>query len=298
MLQIAILAATANSMKIAILTCEKCPDLAPRDLHLLPLLAQRNVQADVVIWSDPLVDWQAYDGLLFRSVWDYHLRAGAFNNWLSRIEQLQIKTLNPVAIIRQNQHKFYLRYLQSKGVEIIPTVFIDRTDRLDLSVINALNWQQAVIKPAVSASSYLTTLFAGKDWQKLQTEYSPVAKQRDLLLQPYMPEIIETGELSLVFFNRTYSHAVIKRAPQGDFRVQAELGGRHEVYKPQASVIETAENILSLIEGPMLYARVDGLLKHGRFLLMELEMLEPDLYFDAHSEASARYIDAAIAMLG
>jgi glutathione synthase/RimK-type ligase-like ATP-grasp enzyme len=285
-------------MKIAILTCEKCPALAPRDLHLLPLFANRNVQADVVIWNDPAVDWRAYDGLLFRSVWDYHLRTEEFNNWLNHLAQLNIKTLNPVETIRQNQHKFYLRELESKGIEIIPTVFIDKTDTLDFSIIKSCNWPRAVIKPAVSASSYLTTLFDLADWQKIESEYQPVAAQRDLLLQPYMPEIKETGELSLVFFNRKYSHAVIKRAPQHDFRVQAEYGGEHFVFNPEKEVIETAENIISLVKGPLLYARVDGLLKNRRFVLMELELLEPDLYFDAHPEASERYVDGVVELIG
>ncbi len=285
-------------MKIAILTCEKCPELAPRDKHLLPLFEQRNIRADVIIWSDPAIEWSAYDGLLFRSVWDYHLRPEEFNNWLNRLAELNIKTLNLVETIRHNQHKFYLKELENKGIEIIPTVFIDKTEALDLSVINSRNWQRAVIKPAVSASSYLTTLFDISDRQKIESEYQPVAAQRDLLLQPFMTEIKETGELSLVFFNRKYSHAVIKRAVQGDFRVQAEFGGEHQVFNPEKEVIETAEKILSLIPGPLLYARVDGLLKNGRFVLMELELLEPDLYFDAQPDASDRYVDGVGALLG
>ena len=282
-------------MKIAMLTCNKCPSLAERDKHLPALFAGRNVALDIVVWNKPGVDWKAYDGLLFRSVWDYHLLPDEFNNWLDELERLGIKALNPVEVIKQNQHKFYLQQLQMQGVEIIPTVFIDKTNKLDLSILNThLKWPKAVIKPAVSASSYKTTLFNAGDWAAIENEYRDIAKDRELLLQPFMPEIIEDGEISMVFFNKRYSHAVRKQAKPGDFRIQAEFGGVHEIFHPEKEVIRTAEKIIELINGPLLYARVDGLLQHGRFILMELEMLEPDLFFDAHPDASNRYVDAAI----
>lgn len=284
-------------MKIAILTCEKCPALAPRDLHLLPLFAMRNVHVDITTWNDPEVNWLGYDGLLFRSVWDYHLKFKEFNIWLNDIARQNIKTLNPIEVIRQNQHKFYLQHLESCGIGIIPTIFIPKTEGLDISGIENRGWQRAVIKPAVSASSYLTTLFAVKDWRMIETNYSQLATERDLLLQSYMPEVTEDGEMSLIFFNRRFSHAVLKRPIAGEFRVQAEYGGVHEPFSPSKEVIETAENILSLIPGALLYARVDGLIKNDRFLLMELELLEPDLYFDALPEASERYVDAVIELL-
>ena len=277
------------------LTCNKCPELAPRDKHLPALFANKHVALDIQVWNQPGVNWQAYDGLLFRSVWDYHLLPVQFNRWLDTMAALGITTLNPVQVIKQNQHKFYLRQLQLKGVEIIPTVFIERTDNLDLSGIETEHkWPKAILKPAVSANSYKTTLFNAADWRMVENDYRDVAKERELLLQPFMPEIITQGEVSLIFFNKQYSHAVLKQARPGDFRIQAEFGGEHQIFHPEKEVISTAENIISLIEGPLLYARVDGLLQNGRFILMELEMLEPDLFFDAHPHASERYVDAAI----
>ena len=284
-------------MKIGILTCNKCTELSPRDQHLLPLFEAKQVQAEILVWDDPAVDWSAYDGLLFRSVWDYHLRPVEFNHWLDMIMHKGIKTLNPIEIVLQNQHKFYLRDLERRGVDIVPTVFIERTDRLNISIVHSKNWQQAVIKPAVSASSYLTTLFDGRDWHQVQEQYHEVAKERELLLQPFMPEVLAMGEVSLIFFNRRYSHAVLKKAVQGEFRVQAEFGGSHVAFEPDDSVIETAEIIISLIPGELLYARVDGLIQNAVFVLMELELLEPDLYFDAHPQASDRYVKGVIELL-
>ena len=277
------------------LTCNKCPKLAPRDEHLPALFAKKNVTLDIVVWNKPDVDWKAYDGLLFRSVWDYHLLPSEFNNWLDELERLGVKTLNPIPVIKHNQHKFYLQQLQKQGVETIPTVYIEKTDKLDLSSLETqLKWPRAIIKPAVSASSYKTTLFNSTDWANIESDYRDIAKDRELLLQPFMPEIIEQGEISMVFFNKQFSHAVNKQAKPGDFRIQAEFGGVHQTFNPEKEVIQTAENIIALIQGPLLYARVDGLLKNGRFILMELEMLEPDLFFDVHPDASKRYVDAAL----
>ena len=284
-------------MKIGILTCDKCPGLAPRDQHLIPLFEQQNIETDNLVWNDPKVDWNAYDGLIFRSVWDYHLLPKQFDGWLNFMEAKNIPTLNPIPVIRNNQHKFYLRQLQQQGVTIVPTVFIDKTQNLDLSAVTERNWHQAVIKPAISASSYLTTMFNAAEAQQIEDRYRSVAAERDLLLQPFMPEIIANGEISLIFFNRKYSHAVTKSADEGDFRVQAEFGGKHEAIHPTKNIIEAAEYILSLIAGPLLYARVDGIIQNNQFMLMELELIEPDLYFDADVLASKRYVDSAIELL-
>jgi glutathione synthase/RimK-type ligase-like ATP-grasp enzyme len=284
-------------MKIAVLTCAKCSGLSPRDHHLPGLFNHKGVGIVSAVWDDPAVNWSAFDGLLFRSVWDYHLKPTEFNNWLDFIALSGIKTLNPIETVKQNQHKFYLQYLQNQGVEIVPTTFIPKTDVLDISAVVKTGWDRAVIKPAISASSYMTNVFAVSDWKQTEREYAAVAKERDLLLQAFMPEVIGEGELSLVFFNRRYSHAVLKWAVKGDFRVQAEFGGAHEAINPSKAIISTAEHILSLVPGPLLYARVDGLVKSGRFVLMELELLEPDLYFDSHPEASARYVSATMELM-
>ena len=86
-------------------------------------------------------------------------------------------------------HKLYLQELQNIGVDIIPTVFIPKGTRLDLSILAKYNWNQAVIKPAISAGSHLTKLFSIDDINAIAVEYDHIAVQQDLLLQPFMPEI-------------------------------------------------------------------------------------------------------------
>jgi glutathione synthase/RimK-type ligase-like ATP-grasp enzyme len=119
-------------MKIALLTCEKLPHLTPEDQRLIPELAQYNIDAKAVIWDDNTIDWCDFDYLIFRNTWDYFEKEIAFNKWLDQIEKLGIKTLNPIKIINQNKHKFYLRELEQKGITILPTVFIEKKNELKL----------------------------------------------------------------------------------------------------------------------------------------------------------------------
>ncbi|HJS00019.1 MAG TPA: hypothetical protein VJ780_03700, partial [Flavobacterium sp.] len=110
-------------MKIALLTCEKFPNLTPSDQLLIPALAKYDIEAKAEIWDDTSVNWTNYDYLIFRNTWDYYEKEEKFNLWLDQIEKLGIKTLNSLEIIQQNKHKFYLKSLQEKGVKIIPTYF-------------------------------------------------------------------------------------------------------------------------------------------------------------------------------
>ena len=283
-------------MKIALLTCRNRPDVNEKE-QKLRLEISKELDVTVEIWNDPSVDWTSFDCLIFRTVWDYFEYPKEFAEWLERIEHLNIRTLNPLSIIKRNQHKFYLKDLQNQGVDIIPTVFIPKNTGLDLSFLKEKNWEKAVIKPAISAGSYMMTLFSQSEITAIEKEYTPIALERDLLIQPFMPEIQEMGEISILFFQGKYSHAVLKKPKGEDFRVQSQFGGQYQAYFPNDSVKKTAENIIKTFGGDLLYARVDGILKERQFLLMELELIEPDLYFDYAPDAKKHYLKALETMV-
>ncbi|GAB5475353.1 MAG: hypothetical protein Mars2KO_34520 [Maribacter sp.] len=283
-------------MTIGIVTCSEVSGLTASEQVLIPLFQGEGVVAKAVVWNDDTVDWKAYDYLIIRSVWDYHLHHDAFTDWITTLENKGIKTLNPVQVIRSNQHKFYLRRLQEKGIAIVPTQFVDRTMNLDLSFIRESGWEQMVIKPAISASSFLTENFSIAQLEDIENTYAPIAQKRDLLVQQFMPEVRHFGELSIIFFNRTYSHTVLKTATSGEFRVQSEYGGSTTVYRPSRAIMETAKEILSQFDGTLLYARIDGLIRNGRFVLMEIELIEPDLFLEYDGEAARRFVKATLAI--
>lgn len=278
-------------MKIALLSCKNWPDVLEKE-RAFAAEFPKQFDVHVEVWNDPSVNWSDYNYLIFRTVWDYFEMPKEFETWLNDLENQNVKTLNPLSIIKRNQHKFYLQELERQGIDIIPTVFIPKNTGFDLSFLKEKNWDAAVIKPAVSGGSYLTRLFSQSEIEEVETEYASFALENDLLVQPFMPEIQETGELSILFFQGKYSHAIVKKPKNGDFRVQSQFGGQYQAFEPDAVMLATAQHIIKTFGGDLLYARVDGILKDNKFLLMELELIEPDLYFDYHADAKRNFIAA------
>lgn len=277
-------------MRIGLLTCGRLPQLTEADQRLIPLLEQHGLIAEAVIWDNPKVDWTNFDYLIFRNTWDYYEKESAFNSWLQTLNQLGVKTLNALSVIEKNKHKFYLRDIENKGIEIIPTRFVTSSDYCSVAELVPADWQKIVVKPAFSAGSYLTKVFDSDQCQELENEYRLILAGRDLLLQKYMPEIETLGETSFVFFNKKFSHAITKKPLRGDFRIQKQFGGIYEAYTPSAELLKQAQRIIDLFEDPLLYARVDGICVNDKLLLMEVECIEPDLYFDYHEGTAERFV--------
>ena len=284
-------------MKIALLTCQKIPNLLETDQLLIPELAKHNIQAKAVIWDDKTINWQDFNLLVFRNTWDYYEKQQEFDAWLQHIEKLGIRTLNSISIINQNKHKFYLRELQQQGFTILPTIFINKTENLNLSEIIPSNWQKAVIKPAYSAGSYQTSVFEISDIEKINQEYHPIAAEKELLLQQFMPEIQTLGEISFIFFNKKYSHAVNKKPIEGEFRIQSQFGGIYTLANPSQNLIDQAFEIVNTFSEDLLYARVDGICIENELHLMEIECIEPDLYFNLHEGSISKFVEAILELI-
>lgn len=277
--------------KIALLTCDRFPDLYDTDQKLIPLLNSFGYHVKAEIWDNPAVDWCQYDVLIFRNTWDYYLKIDAFNVWLDFINEAGIRSFNPVSVIQWNKHKFYLREFQSIGIPVIPSIFVTSTEDLDIAKILPEDWQQVIIKPAVSAGSHLTTLFDAKEAATVSENYRNTANKQDLILQKFIPQIQSAGEISLLYFDKKFSHAVRKTPKAGDFRIQSMFGGKYEAYLPSDSLLSVAQKIVDFIGDDLLYARVDGILIDGVFHLMELELIEPDLYLDYVENGSGKFAD-------
>jgi glutathione synthase/RimK-type ligase-like ATP-grasp enzyme len=243
------------------------------------------------------VNWSDFDYLIFRNTWDYFEKESEFNLWLDKIEQLGIKTLNSIVIIKKNKHKFYLRDMEKQGVKILPTIFINKTNDLDLDKIMPSHWKKAVIKPAFSAGSYQTEVFELEEIQKINSAYKKIASEKELLLQEFMPEIQTLGETSIIFFNKKFSHAVNKKPIAGDFRIQVQFGGQYTLVEPSAELIEKAQQIVNTFSGELLYARVDGIVIDNQLHLMEVECIEPDLYFNLSEGSLERFVSAIVDLI-
>lgn len=278
---------------VAFVTYSELPRLNSDDLLAIPEMRKLGMAVEPVCWDDPSADWRDYDAVVLRSTWDYHKRIARFNEWLQTLADDGVTVFNPLDVIRWNSDKRYLIDLQRRQVEIVPTALITRERAADLPwILESQGWHKAVVKPAISASSHNTWITEQSTAPRDQAKLVAQLLEGDVLVQAFMPEVIREGEYSLVFFNKQYSHAVLKKPRAGDFRTN--VGGKNTAAQPAPALIAQAQKILDLLPRPLLYARVDGISRGGQFVLMELELIEPDLGL-AFSKTAPAAFAAAIA---
>ena len=281
---------------VALATCEAVPDLVQDDRLLIPALAARGIAARPAVWDDDAVAWHEFDAVVIRSCWDYHFKVDRFEAWTRRLEADGIPLLNPPALLRWNARKIYLRDLADRGVAIVPTRFVDGPGRPLDEILREAGWDQAVVKPVVSASAHETWRARRGDAADME-RFERLVARMPLMVQPFVEEIARDGEWSLCFFGGRFSHAVLKQARSGDFRVQSDHGGTYTLMPASEGLIEAAAAALAGARAPTVYARVDGAVIDGALHLMELELLEPGLFLLLETAAAGRFADAIAAAL-
>ncbi|HEY8585691.1 MAG TPA: hypothetical protein VIL60_03070 [Rhodanobacter sp.] len=275
--------------RLAVASSADHPSIEPDDVHLAATLEQLGMPPRVCVWNDPGVDWSVYDAVLIRAIWDYFKHHAAFLHWLDRLDALGVPTINDSALLRWNSDKRYLLELAGRGVAIIPTQLapagaLPRT-------LAAMSGQQVVIKPSISGGAWHTLRGMAGD-PALATAVTQLPADFDYLVQPFVPEVVSDGEWSLLYFGGEFSHAMIKRPASGDYRVQGEYGGTAVPAQPDPRTLAAASSALDAVaalgHGGHAYVRVDGVVSGGRFLLMELEFIEPFLHLAGYPAAAER----------
>ena len=289
-----------RTARVALVTYDARPDPTDDDRLFADALTARGSIVHAVPWSDPAAQWAAYDAVIVRSCWDYFLRPEEFHAWLDGLERDGARVMNDVRTLRWNADKSYLGDLAARGIPIIPTRWLARGSSASLSELRAeTGWSELVVKPTVSGGAHRTWRATPAAEATDQTRLAAMLRDGAVMVQPLLEEIEREGEWSLLFFDGHYSHAVLKRPRSGDFRVQREHGGSLAPGAPSRAVIEAAERALRGVphdERP-LYARVDGCVVDGELLLMELELLEPELFLRCAPEAPDRLADSLVARL-
>nr|WP_240901983.1 hypothetical protein [Wenzhouxiangella sp. XN24] len=196
-------------------------------------------------------------------------------------------------ILDWNYDKRYLQDLEAAGVPLVPTIFIQRGEKADIAALaRARGWDEIVVKPTISGGAYRTHRFRVDDAASYQQEIDETLAGRGVLVQPFLPEILSGGELSLLFFDGVFSHAVCKRPKPGDYRVQFQFGGTTERVEVEPALVAQARACVLAAPSRPVYARVDGVVKDGRFLLMELEVFEPLMFLGHDAAAPGRFARA------
>jgi glutathione synthase/RimK-type ligase-like ATP-grasp enzyme len=260
----------------------------------IPALARLGIHAEEIPWRQPDVDWRAFDGVVVRSTWDYQRDVDAFLDLLARIEELGVPLANPASVVRWNARKTYLRELEARGVPIVPTRWGDDMSLETLRRMpDELGVEECVLKPVVSANADDTYRVSNRledaDAARIVSRFAG----RAWMMQPFLRRVVEEGEHSLVYFDGAYSHAIVKVPRAGDFRVQEEHGGVHALASPEPALRDAADRVLASVGSVLLQARVDLVrLDDGTPVLMELEAIEPSLYFRLDPLAPSRFAGA------
>lgn len=277
---------------VALATWQGMPRSCPDDAHLLEAFEAAGGRAATIPWDDGKADWAGFDAVVVRATWDYYLRHGEFLAWLDRLEAAGARVWNPVPTLRWNSDKRYLAELARRGAPVVPTRFVERGVHGKLArVLDEEGWDEAVVKPAVSAGAYCTFRARRDEAPQAQAAFEELVARDAVLVQPYLPEV-QQGEWSFVFLGGAFSHAAVKRPGKGDFRVNEKHGGSLAAGKPTEGQVAQARAVLDSAPAPLLYARVDGVFRGGRFALMELEALEPELFFRTAPGSAGRFVAA------
>ena len=286
-------------MQVAFVTYHKEPDLTQDDKILMQYLVQKNIAVSPVLWDDATINWQQFDAIILRSMWDYFERPDEFNQWLDKLELLGCKVLNPLSVVKWNQNKNYFDDFSKKGIGLPPYVICSKKNTGTLKKIMEDNgWRKVVVKPTISGGAYNTWITTTGSAVADEMRFGELLQTGDVIVQLFVEEIITKGELSLVFFNKRFSHAICKKAKQGDFRVQTQFGGTADAIEPDKIVLLQATDLLNNINEPLLYARVDGIvMDDGKFLLMELELIEPSLSVFSNDKACENFYAALVEIL-
>lgn len=249
-------------------------------------LENEGLRVTIKSWSDSEFDWSSSRYILVRTPWDYFERSNEFMAWFDSTSK-KTEFINSPTMIRWNFDKNYLKDLQQKGIAIPKTYFISKGSRLTLKMALQKSAEAFgrtcdtwVLKPCVAAGAYNTFKFKSSEIKTYEERFKKLISEADFMLQEFQESIVDQGEVSLVFFGTIFSHAVIKRAKPGDFRVQDDYGGTVALYEASQKEIDFSLQVLLACDELPIYSRVDILMENdGNLALAELEIFEPELWF-------------------
>ncbi len=236
-------------------------------------------------------DWNTYDLVIIRSTWDYQSNLEQFSEVLKEINDSKAILLNNIELVMWNINKNYLFEIENNGIELVQTIIKPYLEKSDIeNAFDKFNNNELIIKPTISANADDTFRIVKGDFNSFEKLLS-VFEDRECMIQPFMQNVVEEGEYSLIYFNGELSHTILKTVGAGDYRVQEEHGGGvTTIETPEKMLVSSADKVIhSLFEKPF-YARVDLVRTlNNSFALMEVELIEPSLYFRFNSKSATTF---------
>ncbi len=277
------------TLDVALVSCSRLPEPDPDAEPLLAALVGAGVSARVMAWDDPLADWSQARLTVLRSSWNYPHHLPEFLQWAERTAQLT-ELWNPLPVVRWNSHKKYLLELERAGLPITPTILVPRGDSRTLRrIMEKEGWTEVVVKPAVSASSFQTLRVGKGQIEAGEKHLGKLLVDRDVLVQAYMPSVESHGERALIWIDGSLTHAV-QKTPRFENDLESVAPEPVPIDSLEASL---AHRCIEAAPRPLLYARIDMTRDVSNIpVLMELELVEPSLYFIQSSHALTRFVSA------
>ncbi len=273
-------------------------NILEEDRLLIEALGERGIAARRVDWSRDDVDWSGFAAVVLRTPWDYFDRFEAFSRWLDGL-QSHPRVINDLEALRWNSDKHYLAELEAAGLPIVPTVFVERGEGRSLEdAARALGTEALVFKPTVSGAAFETYRVRPGTVGEYTARFSALTAERAMMVQPFMASVLERGEVTVVAMQGQPTHGLVKRAKAGDFRVQDDHGGTLHDHVATAEELAVARQAIAAAPHAPLYGRVDLVRDDsGQPTVMELELIEPELWFRRHPPAAAKLARALAARL-
>jgi hypothetical protein len=272
-------------------TCRELPEPDPDEPLLRAALESAGAEYDLVAWDGEAYDWAAANLVVPRSSWNYYEAPDAFLVWAERVAAATT-LVNPIEVVRQNIHKRYLLDLARDGVPATPTVLVERGEpRTLLSILDAEGWSDVVIKPAIGARSWKNLRVDRDTIETGEAHLASLRETRDVVVQPYLAAVEDHGERSLIWIDGALTHSIRKEPRFGD----AEESVSEVAIPPPEGAQAIVDAALATIDGELTYARVDVVPdEQGRLVVMELELIEPSLFFAQQPSALERFAAALV----
>ena len=278
---------------IVLATAAGQPEITASDRLYAEALERRGFSVVGAPWDGPRAAFDRAAAVVIRSTWGYYRASDAFRDWTEAMAAAS-RLFNPIGLVRWNLRKDYIAKLAAASVRVPQTHFVAcEVDAID-KVFGDTGWSRAVVKPLTGASGYSVELVTREGVARSVSRLAAEARAGGVLVQEFLPEIAD-GELSLIYFDGIFSHAVRKRPPRGEFRVNSRFGATYSAETPSREVMEQGAAALRTLPELPLYARVDGVMRDEALIVIEVEVLEPGLFLDFDPGSAERFAEATIA---
>ena len=280
---------------IVLATSLESPDITASDRLYAEALERRGCRVVGAPWDGPRDAFAGADAVVIRSTWGYYRALDAFVAWTEAMAAAT-RLFNPIGLVRWNLRKDYVAKLAAAGVRVPHSHVVACETAAIERVFAETGWERAVVKPASGASGYSVELLQRATLAEQVAGLSDEARVSGVVVQEFLPEIAE-GELSMVYFDGVFSHALRKRPPPGEFRTNSRYGPTRAAEVPPPGVVAQGAACLRTLPEMPLYARVDGVVRKGQLIVIEVEVLEPALFMDLDPASAARFAAATMARL-